>query len=210
MSSRDEILASVARSLRAGGAFVPAVEHPPVPPVHLTRHSGEAPRLAAFCDRVREGGGEIVQTKADRLDETLRVRIGPADRALIRLQSRASGFDTGDLPTDAHDLEGLDVFVCEATLGVAENGAVWLSESRMGLRAAPFLANRLVVVLRERDIAADMHDAYERIRIDEEGFGLFIAGPSKTADIEQSLVVGAHGPAAHTVILVAEEGAEAD
>jgi L-lactate dehydrogenase complex protein LldG len=201
MSAREEILASVARSLRTGGAFMSAAEHSPVP---SRSHVDSSSRLAAFCDRVREGGGEIVRTRADRLDEALRAFVGAADRAAVRPYGRESTFETGELPEDPHELEGLDVFVCEATLGVAENGAVWLPESRLGQRAAPFLARRLVVVLREQVVAGDMHDAYERIRIDDEGFGIFIAGPSKTADIEQSLVVGAHGPAAHVVILVSD------
>jgi L-lactate dehydrogenase complex protein LldG len=42
------------------------------------------------------------------------------------------------------------------------------------------------------DIVPTMHEAYRQINIAEEGWGAFIAGPSKTADIEQSLVIGAH------------------
>ena len=106
-----------------------------------------------------------------------------------------------------HDLESLDLFVCEAALGVAENGAVWMATSNSVHRAALFLAARVVIVVQRDAIVADLHDAYARIDVKAHSFGAFIAGPSKTADIEQSLVVGAHGPKELTVIVVGQTGA---
>ena len=47
-----------------------------------------------------------------------------------------------------------------------------------------------------------MHQAYDSIDVAKEGFGAFIAGPSKTADIEQSLVIGAHGARSATIYVI--------
>ncbi|OGU07057.1 MAG: hypothetical protein A2W29_11600 [Gemmatimonadetes bacterium RBG_16_66_8] len=105
-------------------------------------------------------------------------------------------------PDDPHALAALEVLVCQGVVGVAENGAVWLPQSRVVHRAAPFLTQHLVIVLDSGAIVGNMHEAYARIRVDEEAFGVFVAGPSKTADIEQILVIGAHGPRSLTVLLV--------
>lgn len=103
---------------------------------------------------------------------------------------------------DPLDLASVDVTVLPAQFGVAENGAIWLSEKEMAVRVLPFITQHLVLVLPHTDnIVPTMHEAYRRINIDATGFGVFIAGPSKTADIEQSLVIGAHGSRSLTVVL---------
>ncbi|MBS1668210.1 MAG: LUD domain-containing protein [Bacteroidetes bacterium] len=103
---------------------------------------------------------------------------------------------------DARSLESLDVAIIEGRLGVAENGAIWLTETNMLNRLLPFICKHLVLVIDAENIVADMHEAYKKIRIDEDGYGVFISGPSKTADIEQSLVIGAHGPLTLTVYII--------
>ncbi len=84
---------------------------------------------------------------------------------------------------------------------VAENGAVWVSGNAMKHRALLFLAQHLALVVSEKEIVRDLHQAYSRLSFSENGYGVFISGPSKTADIEQSLVMGAHGPRSLTVFL---------
>lgn len=101
----------------------------------------------------------------------------------------------------ALDLKTVDVAVLPGQLGVAENGAVWVTEQDCVHRVLPFIAQHLVLVLPEARIVQNMHEAYAQIDIDDTGFGVFIAGPSKTADIEQSLVIGAQGARSLTIIL---------
>lgn len=103
---------------------------------------------------------------------------------------------------DPHSYENVDLAVISAHFGVAENAALWITEDLMQQRAVPFICQQLAVVVKRNTIVNTMHDAYSNIGDAVYGFGTFIAGPSKTADIEQSLVLGAHGPKGMTVFLL--------
>ncbi len=103
---------------------------------------------------------------------------------------------------DPHTLENIELLIMRAHFGVAENSAVWITEDLMQQRAAPFICQHLAVILNAADIVPTMHEAYNRIGSVDYGFAAFIAGPSKTADIEQSLVLGAHGPRSMTLFVV--------
>lgn len=122
-----------------------------------------------------------------------------------RLWSAVEGI-TGDAELlavrEPAGLDGLEVAVVRAAFGVAENGAMWIDEADLKMPVVPFIAQHLVVLLDRKNLVSDMHAAYARIQLGEFPFGVFIAGPSKTADIEQSMVIGAHGPLALTVVLM--------
>jgi len=104
--------------------------------------------------------------------------------------------------SDPHQLANVEVVICKAQFGVAENGACWVTDAEIVERVLPFITQHLVLVMNKENILATMHQAYPLIKNQNYGFGTFIAGPSKTADIEQSLVIGAHGPRSLTVFLV--------
>ncbi len=95
--------------------------------------------------------------------------------------------------TDPHTLQDADFLIIKGQFGVAENSAIWITETEMGQRVAPFITQYLAIIIESTQILATMHQAYELIESQDYGFGVFLAGPSKTADIEQSLVLGAHG-----------------
>lgn len=104
--------------------------------------------------------------------------------------------------SDPHDLEMLNLAIIEGDFAVAENAAIWVSEKHVMHRVLPMITQYLAIVIKKSDIITNMHRAYERVKVDETGFGTFISGPSKTADIEQSLVIGAHGARGLTVYII--------
>lgn len=104
--------------------------------------------------------------------------------------------------TDQHELKDVDLAVINGHFGVAENGAVWVNEENIRHRALYFIARQLLIVVKKENIVDTMHEAYKRVDFEKNGYGVFISGPSKTADIEQSLVIGAHGPTDACVLFV--------
>lgn len=103
---------------------------------------------------------------------------------------------------DPHSLQNVELTIIKAHFGVAENSALWVTDAILGQRVAPFITQYLAIIVDKNDLIPTMHQAYDRIGNQEYGFGTFIAGPSKTADIEQSLVLGAHGARGLVVFLM--------
>jgi L-lactate dehydrogenase complex protein LldG len=113
--------------------------------------------------------------------------------------------DTFELITgtvEPHSYHDIELAIINAHFSVAENGAVWLTEDVMGQRIIPFICQHLAVIVHAGSIVPTLHEAYDRIGEGNYGFGGFIGGPSKTADIEQALVLGAHGPLSMTVFII--------
>lgn len=113
----------------------------------------------------------------------------------------SSTFEISEI-ANPHELDDLDLAILPGRIAVAENGAVWVDSAALPHRAIFVIANHLVLVVHMRDVVANMHEAYARLAGRPRGHGVFISGPSKTADIEQVLVVGAQGPRTCTVVLI--------
>lgn len=116
--------------------------------------------------------------------------------AAIEGNTSLDGFD------DPHALKDLDWLIARGDFGVAENGAIWMPATGVPHRVSFFITQHLAIILPASAIVPHMHAAYERIGPTiARDFGVFISGPSKTADIEQSLVLGAHGCRTLTIFL---------
>ncbi len=193
MSARDAILGAL-RAARVEP--VPAPAHPA--PVKLPDPVGR------FLESVKGVGGQSF-----RVPDAAGLAAGLAGLSAWSSPRRASlvpGLPgTVDLAAvqDPHALADLDVAAIPGELGVAENGAVWVKGESLGRHRAVFvIPEHLVLVVAASDVVNDMQEAYGRITLPRPGYGLFISGPSKTADIEQSLVIGAHGARSCAVFVV--------
>lgn len=111
-------------------------------------------------------------------------------------------YTSHDVVSNGLELEAVDVLEIDGLFAVAENGAIWLSDQFMPNRVAPFICQHLVIYVAKSEIVPTLHEAYERLDGHYADFALFLAGPSKTADIEQSLVIGAHGARSLCIVLI--------
>ena len=125
--------------------------------------------------------------------------VGARVMTMAELETEFPGRRRYDKTLDGLSLAGIEVLEIDGDFGVAENGAIWLSEEALPHRVAPFICQHLVINVKK--IVPHMHAAYEELGKVNSGFGLFLSGPSKTADIEQSLVIGAHGARSLTVVI---------
>lgn len=196
-SSRNNILATI-------GNFKPARTSLPVIPKQ--EYEG-INLLEKFTSTAVSIGSSVFQVKdREEINEILQKELSQTKRIVSHVQELPS-FPEDATPlsdADPHAFENVDLAILEGGLAVAENSAIWLPEERMGNRVLPFICQHLALIVSAQNIVGDMHEAYEKMDIMEGGYGVFIAGPSKTADIEQSLVLGAHGPRSLMVFVLSE------
>ena len=138
----------------------------------------------------------------DSIKMLIKEQFDTSKRIITTLTVLSDSLELYSATADPHTFEDVELAVIKAHLAVAENGAVWLTESIMGQRIIPFICQHLAVLVDASTIVPTMHEAYAKIGEGDYGFGVFIGGPSKTADIEQALVMGAHGPISMTVFIV--------
>lgn len=192
MNSREKILSEVLKN------------QPPTAPLpDLTRFRGrEQDHIQEYMDTFTGIGGKcLVVDDVASMKTLIREQYDTNKRIVTTLPEFASDFQLYDPGADPHTFENVELAVIKAHLAVAENGAVWLTDPAMGQRIIPFICQHLAVWVDAGTIVPTMHEAYQKIGLGDYGFGVFIGGPSKTADIEQSLVLGAHGPISMTVFV---------
>jgi L-lactate dehydrogenase complex protein LldG len=192
MNSREKILAAV-RSSQPQGSVLPEIDS------FKKESSGLIEKYVLVLESI---GGKAYQVKSyDEIREFVRNNFPQAKR-IVTTCTELTGIDTVNISEDPHLLENIDLAILTSELGVAENAAVWVTEDMIRERVLPFISQYLAVIIKKENIVATMHHAYEKIADADYGFGAFIAGPSKTADIEQSLVLGAHGPKGMTIFIM--------
>lgn len=195
MTSREKILAAVAQN-QPDRVALPDISF------FTGEYKGAADKFITTLTTI---GGRALQVNSyDEIAAVIKQDYNDDHRIISLVPELAVvSREVYDLHPDAHRLENVDLAILQAHFGVAENGSVWITEDLMGHRALPFITQHLSVVIKTNSIVPTMHEAYQRIGDNREhGFGTFIAGPSKTADIEQSLVIGAHGSRSMTVFLL--------
>lgn len=181
------------------------VEAPELPTPDVSRLVQFDDPLAKFCEMLTFVGGEahVVESYDEVAERLNQIEVFKSATRIASLVPEAVP-GTVDAATidDPHALASLDWTIARGEFCIAENGAIWIEGDSMPHRVMIFIAQYLAIAVSRSHIAHNMHEAYDRIGYPRPGFGIFVSGPSKTADIEQSLVLGAHGCRKLQVFLV--------
>jgi L-lactate dehydrogenase complex protein LldG len=137
------------------------------------KHESTGPLLDQFLETLEQVGGHGVMRRPDQSLHDVARGLAAAGRAPVVIRGR---------------------------FAVAENGAVYVDAEDLGARIDVVRAEHLIVTVPANTIVATMHEAVRLIPA-QSRCGWFLSGPSKTADIEQSLVIGAQGARVMHVIV---------
>ena len=158
--------------------------------------------LAQFVTMSKTVGGQVVEiAEGQDINAKIRELFPDAKEIASNLPEVTIATRNPDTVEQASDLNGTDVGVIQGVFGVAENGCIWIPQT-MKEKAVCFISENLVILLKRTEIVNNMHEAYRRIEFNDYGYGSFISGPSKTADIAQVLVMGAQAARSVTVFLI--------
>lgn len=192
MSSRDKILAAVK-------ANQPELTELP----DITIPQSEEGLVERFTTIATAIGSKVFEIDSiDEIKDIVYQSFKPSVRIISSIPQLQEIAETNLSLRNPHSFEDVELAILQAEIGVAENSALWLPESNVIQRVLPFIPQHLALVVSKNALVPTMHQAYDKIGAADYGYGVFIAGPSKTADIEQSLVLGAHGPRSLMVFLL--------
>jgi len=183
-SSREAILSAIRSNLPKQ-----RVEHPRIPAFQRP----DRVLKAAFEERLQQAGGAAHDIGSSNEAEAKLVALHPGAKVVCSAVLEIAGTRRVETVHDPHELADVDVGVVRAQFGVAEGGAVWLTQEDLVVDALAFLSQHLIVLLDPGAIVPDMHAAYRRVQLNETAYGCFMMGPSATADVEATLVHGAQG-----------------
>ncbi len=193
MSAREDILKAIAANKPA------YIELPVIDSSKVIQYNDPVKQFKTVLQSI--GGTAIEITDLESLKKELEAKKATGEIVVNRI-AELGAIENNIAALTATELAAVEIAYLKATLGVAENGSVWLYESQMGNRLLPFICQHLVIIIDRNSIVTTMHHAYKQVDTAKEGFGVFLAGPSKTADIEQSLVIGAHGARSLVVYII--------
>ena len=158
--------------------------------------------LVQFVKMSEMVGGQVIEVDPGRDINTLIKELYPdAKEIASNLPEVTIATRNPDTVGRARDLNGTDVGIIRGMFGVAENGCIWIPQ-QMKEKAVCFISENLIILLKKSEIVNNMHEAYRRIEFNDYGYGTFISGPSKTADIAQVLVMGAQAARSVTIFLM--------
>ena len=218
MSARDAILAAVRKNLPRPAVPLPedpgsggtGVRHGLGYKEHLTRlpevlHSPGAGEslLPSFRRQLEAMGGRSFEVQDAAAARAKVAELFPDAKVVCSAVPELPGTCRVETGGNPHHLNDVDVGVVRSPLGVAEAGAVWLTQAELVVNALGVLAQHLVVLLDPAAVVATMHDAYGRIDLTASPYGVFLEGPSATGDIEGVIIHGAQGARSLTVLLFA-------
>ena len=202
MSSKEQILGKLRQNVR---------ETYDMPDLSFEKTTYPDPVAEFIRQATTTAGAKLIEVPhSDITHLTSYIHQAYPDAKVIA--SNVPGIDA-DLNPDtvarAQDLDGTDVGVVEGGVACAENACVWIPMN-MKQKAVCFISESLVIIVRRENIVSNMHEAYAWLKekdatpegTSKYGFGTFISGPSKTADIEQSLVYGAQAAKSVTILLI--------
>lgn len=193
MSSRDKILSLVKKNQPVQVAL-PLL-------TNFNQHYENC--VNKFMEVLRFIGGEVYEVEDyEHVSNIVKGSFAHAKRIISTCPEFSGLAEVNPKVDDPHDLADVDLFITTSDIAVAENGAIWVKDEQLPSRVMPFITQQLAVIIKKDSIVATMHDAYDMIAGKDYGYATFIAGPSKTADIAQALVLGAHGAKTMTVFIL--------
>jgi L-lactate dehydrogenase complex protein LldG len=177
-----------------------AVSHPILRDFSASGIEGDT--VALFKKHLKEADGDFYRAETGKDVSALIRQLHPDAKMVCSATPEVKGNRPIHPDDDPHSLADVDIGVFRARFGIAENGAIWVTEDDLVVTALAVLSQHLIVLLDPARILTNMHSAYQQVALRDHRYGCYMMGPSATADIGAVHVNGAQGARSLTVIFV--------